>query len=119
MADVNSLPTELELKAQELEIRGEEFERSQRYSALPLWVAILGGALTVGGGALANYFQERSKLESSLILKALDTNGDREKAAKNLKFLIDVHLIGDNPSIRSYTDPDRVPTGFVTPSTAP
>jgi hypothetical protein len=98
---------ELKLKAAELELQRAELEfklendRKKPLSSSPLAVAIITGIVGLISIGIANYLQsganlrlEREKAESALILKAIET-GDREVAAKNLAFLVQIGLIQD------------------------
>jgi hypothetical protein len=98
---------ELKLKAAELELKRAELEfnletnRKKPSGSSPLTVAIITGIIGLIGIGIANYLQsmanlrlEQEKAESALILKAIET-GDREVAAKNLAFLVQIGLIQD------------------------
>lgn len=101
------LEGELKMKAVELDLRRAELEfqlessRKHSLSSSPLTIAIITGIVGLVSIGIANYLQgranlelEREKAESALIVKAIET-GDREVAAKNLTFLVQIGLIQD------------------------
>lgn len=104
----NTIPDiELELKRTELALKATELEakKTEKLGAFsvssPLTIAVMTGVLGLIGAGVANIIQlrsnlelERQKLESSLILKAIET-GNPDASAKNLLFLLDMKLISD------------------------
>lgn len=109
---------ELELKTleqarldKELKLRIDQDRRSRWTS--PLVIAILGAAVAAAGNAGISWFNanstreiqqntalaslqiERMRGEANRILEAVKTQGDPDKAAANLQFLLDVKLIVD------------------------
>jgi hypothetical protein len=92
--------TEVELKRREL--ASKEHNSTKRASlSSPLTIALITGFIGIITVGIANYLQsaatlrlEQEKAESALILKAIET-GDREVAAKNLVFLVEIGLIHD------------------------
>ena len=90
---------ELALKERELDVRTGESQRA-RWSN-PLVLAIAGAALAAIGNLIATYYNsaEQRRLEgvragSQLVLEMIKT-ADPDKAARNLKFLVDTKLITD------------------------
>lgn len=99
------------LREQEIGLREKEFQRS-RWSS-PLVVAIFTGAAALVGNIAVSYHNsseqraietsraeatrtlEQEKAEAARILEMIKTN-DPEKAASNLKFLIDAGLVRDS-----------------------
>jgi hypothetical protein len=70
-------------------------ERSSMWCASPIALAVIGLIGTGVGAVLQGFWNtrlEREKFEFSLIQKALDT-ANKDDAAQNLKFLVDVGLI--------------------------
>ena len=74
-------------------------EEKKKITISPLVTTIIAALLGLLGTMVGAYFQgrsnmelERQKLESSLILKAIET-GEPDKAAKNLLFLAKLKLI--------------------------
>lgn len=93
--------TDYELKVRELDLKARELEVSRKTGLTPITTAIIAGCTAIIGaiaGAIqqgsANLSLEKSKLESSLILKAIAT-GNEDEAVKNLKFFINTRLIED------------------------
>src|SRR4051812_11564664 len=98
-ADVRLRERELELKADELELRKRETRMSRFWN--PLSIAVAGAALAGGANAYVAYINgtaqqrvEESKAEGSRILEMIKTT-DPDKAAENLRFLIATGLIED------------------------
>ena len=94
---------DVELKRTQLEVRRSQLSSRPKRSlnSSPLTLAVITGILGLIGIGIGNYLQsvanlklEQEKAESALILKAIET-GDRETAAKNLAFLVQIGLIHD------------------------
>jgi tetratricopeptide (TPR) repeat protein len=89
------------LRERELDLRAREVTANRTAVITPIAVAGIAGTAAVLGAVIGAFLQgssnltlEKSKLESSLILRAVAT-GDQDEAVKNLKFLLDTHLIED------------------------
>ncbi|SIO46582.1 tetratricopeptide repeat protein [Paraburkholderia phenazinium] len=100
-AEIEARRRELDLKERELILQEGEIATHRAANFTPIRAAIIAGATAIIGaviGALLQGFSnltlEKSKLESSLILKAVAT-GNQEDAVKNLEFLLNTHLIED------------------------
>ena len=97
------LQQELRLKEQDIALRREELVFQRRKDRVsPLSVALATGVLTLIVALTNNILQERanrelerSKTESALLVKAIET-GDHGQAATNLLFLLRIGLISDN-----------------------
>ena len=93
---------EADLAIKQAELKSKLEEKTKPISASsPLTIAVITGILGLIGAGVANVFQtrsnlqlEREKLESSLILKAIET-GNTDASAKNLLFFLDLKLISD------------------------
>jgi hypothetical protein len=90
---------EYELRKHEIVLKERDTSRS-RWSS-PLVLAVLAAAVAAGGNALVTWLNgqqardlEETKAEAARILEVIKTN-DTEKAAANLKFLVDAGLISD------------------------
>ena len=82
-----------------IELKERDTSRS-RWSS-PLVLAVLAAAVAAAGNALVTWLNgqqardlEETKAEAARILEVIKTN-DTEKAAANLKFLVDAGLISD------------------------
>jgi hypothetical protein len=116
---------ELVTKEGELEIKRKEQAASQWRN--PLIVGIFAAAIAAGGNAWVSYSNANSlrdlealKAEQARLLEMIKT-GDPDKAAENLRFLINAGLIGDLTLRKSVTDflATRMPgSGPVLPSPA-
>jgi hypothetical protein len=99
----------LELRKLDLEIQLKEAELKEREAAIKskkridqsLLIAIIGGIIGVLTALLSSWYQhysdtrlESKKLNSSLILKAIETD-NRYKSMETLKFLLRLKLISD------------------------
>jgi hypothetical protein len=108
-ADLERARSEIELRIKEVELdikraelKSKLEEKTKRVSASsPLTLAIITGILGLFAAGVANVFQtrsnlelERQKLESSLILKAIETDKP-EASARNLLWLLKAELIRD------------------------
>jgi len=92
---------ELELREKELEAKREEQEPKRVLtisSFSPTTIAAIIGLVATGVGFIVQSNNsrelEREKLQSQLILKAIET-GDPEKALANLQFFLDTGLLDD------------------------
>lgn len=98
-------------KDEENELRRDELNRS-RWSS-PLVIAILGATLAAAGNLVVNIINanetktlEKEKAEAARILEVVKT-GDPDKAAVNLKVLLDTYLISDDftrDHVQTYLD---------------
>jgi hypothetical protein len=84
----------------ELEIKRLEFRRAPLRD--PLILALCGAIVALLGNASVAYFNgkaqrelERAKAQANLILESVQTDGDREAAARNLYFLVESGLVDD------------------------
>ncbi|SAK48512.1 TPR domain-containing protein [Caballeronia hypogeia] len=100
-AEMDARKRELDLKERELIVQESEIATHRAANLTPIRAAVIASATAIVGaviGALLQGFSnlalEKSKLESSLILKAVAT-GNQDDAVKNLEFLINTHLIED------------------------
>jgi hypothetical protein len=102
---------EYELRKRDIELKERDASRS-RWSS-PLVLAVLAAAIAALGNAAAIWLTgiaqrnlettkteqariiEESKAEAARILEIIKTGNDPEKAAVNLKFLVDAGLISD------------------------
>lgn len=110
-ADYALRARELDLKERELGLREREHNRG-RWSN-PLVVAILVAGLAAGGNAVVSLVNgqqafrlEKVKQDATLILESIKTY-EPDKAAGNLRLLVDVGLISDretNASVRAFLD---------------
>jgi hypothetical protein len=103
--------SEHELRKRELEIKEREQSRS-RWSS-PLVLAVLAAAIAALGNAVTMWMNgreqraleatraeqarvlEETKAEAARILEIIKTGNDADKAAVNLRFLVEVGLISD------------------------
>jgi len=91
-----------ELRKREIAIKEREASRwSWSTPLVALGAAVIGAAVGAGGNAYVAWLNgqqatvlEESKAEAARILEMIKT-GDPEKAADNLKFLVDAGLISD------------------------
>jgi hypothetical protein len=93
-----------EVAVKEREAKVREDEASRWWWSTPLALvaaAVVGAAIGAGGNALVAWLNgqqalvlEETKAEAARILEVIKT-GDPDKAAENLKFLLDVDLIND------------------------
>jgi hypothetical protein len=93
-----------EVAVKEREAKVREDETSRWWWSTPLALvaaAVVGAAIGAGGNALVAWLNgqqalvlEETKAEAARILEVIKT-GDPDKAAENLKFLLDVGLIND------------------------
>ncbi len=109
---------ELEAKFREREISIKEREQSSRETELelkrhdhnaskwrnPLIVAVFAAIVAALGNAFVSYLNsnqqqmlERDKAEQARILEVIKTGNDPDKAAENLKFLLESGLIAGDP----------------------
>jgi hypothetical protein len=95
-------------KEAELELKRRELAASQWRS--PLVVGIFAAAIAAGGNAWVSYSNANSlrelealKAEQARLLEMIKT-GDPDKAAENLRFLINAGLIGDSSLRKSVVD---------------
>lgn len=95
-------------KEAELKLKKDDYNRSRWKN--PLIVAIIAAALAAMGNALVAFVNgslerelEDRKSEAARILEAIKT-GDPEKAAVNLKFLIDTGLISNAETVAKVTN---------------
>jgi len=101
-AEIELRIKEVELDIKRAELKSKLEEKTKRLSASsPLTLAIITGILGLIAAGVANVFQtrsnlelERQKLESSLILKAIETDKP-EASARNLLWLLKAELIRD------------------------
>src|SRR6516165_6448107 len=102
---------EYELRRREVELK--EHETSCSRWSTPLVVTLGAAALAAGGNACVTWMNgraqvdlettkaeqsrvlEEGKAEAARILEVIKTGNDPEKAAENLKFLVDTGLISD------------------------
>ena len=112
---------ELEIKQQELALKREQDSMRSTLRS-PFGVAAVGGFLTLLAALIGNLFQginstnlqrsqhaatenlERQKQQSELVLKAIDTGGDNEKARLNLQFFVEAGLLEDNGKISALVE---------------
>ena len=106
-ADVRLRERELALKERQLELKrleAEEGIRERRRSRWrePLFLAVVAAAIAGLGNAcvaLVNSSWERQldrdRAEAARILEVVKTNNDPDKAADNLRFLVDLKLVSD------------------------
>jgi hypothetical protein len=114
---------ESRLQLLELQIRQmQEPKGKGGFWSNPLLLAIAGATATAIVGLMTNKAQldanrrlERDKLESSLILKAIDTE-DQERRLQALQFLVKVGLVSDPDGKIVALDSSQVPRIQVTPS---
>ena len=114
---------ELRIKEAELQIRRQEIEKSIQsnkhlnWSAIvPIITVIVGGLLTFWSSERSAYNQrnnelilERQKSQTSLVLEAIKT-GDRDKAAQNLKWFVQVGFLDDpHGTIAKLVKEDNLP----------
>lgn len=99
--EVASRERELSLKEGELALRRSEHESAQWRS--PLVLGVFAAAIAAGGNAVVSYTNataqrelENQKAEQARILEMIKT-GDPDKAAENLRFLVDAGLVTDVP----------------------
>lgn len=100
---------ELELKKLEVEVKLQEIELQERQNLVntkkkinqSILIAVIAGFIGILGTLFNSWFQhsnnrdiEKQKLNSSLILKSIETN-DRIKSIETLKFLLSLNLIYD------------------------
>lgn len=92
---------ELALKREELLLRQEEIKPKRTIYFSPLVLTALTALIGLIGTCIGLLLQgsmnigiERQRMESSLILKAIET-GNSDEAAKNLRFLLNAGLIRD------------------------
>jgi len=125
--DLRLKEAELAIKKVELEAKARE-QRRPSLAYLPLMIAVTTGILGLIGAGVAAFLQARAnldleheKLQSSLILKAIET-GSSEASRNNLIFLVGVGLLKD-PSgrIAALTPQDAPvlpsPAGIPVPTT--
>lgn len=118
---------EINLRRKELELKEKELSAPPRRKITTEFVALVGVLGTILGviispisQALINQRQadaqieiERLKIESGLTLKAIETDGDINKARANLRFMERAGLLRDpNHSIRNLSedDPNSIPS---------
>ncbi len=128
---------EYELRKREIEIKEQEASRS-RWSS-PLVLAVLAAAIAALGNAAATLLTgreqielettkavqarntEETKAEAARILEVIKT-GNPDKAAENLKFLVDAGLISDalrRASIEKFLTERKAGEGPALPPDAP
>ncbi len=113
---------EVALRSRELKIK--EADAPSAWKS-PLVVAIFAAAVAALGNAGVSLLNarnetalERVKAEQTLIIEAIKTGGDVDKAAANLKFLVDTKLVTDSQrqtAIHEYLEknkgsPDLLPS---------
>jgi hypothetical protein len=115
---------EFELKREELALRREE-GRWKATLLSPLGVAALGGVLTLLTALVGNLIQgrnsatvEQQRQQAQLILKAIDTGGDNDKARENLQFFVKAGLIDDDGTIAALVE-EALQGNAVIPSIGP
>lgn len=121
---------ELALKGREVAVKEGELLLKRQEATVGAWrsplvLSVLGAALAAGGNAAVSYVNakqarelEDRKSEQARILEMIKT-GSPDKAAENLKFLVDAGLISDDPLLQRLTKflRDRQPgTGPSLPS---
>lgn len=116
-----------ELSLKEIEIKTRQAEAERSWFGNPILVAIgaaliaaLGNAVVVYLGAASSRDLEERKAEQIRILEMIKTD-DTEKAAANLRFLVDAGLIADERrrvELQAYLDQRPKGTGPVLPTTA-
>jgi hypothetical protein len=125
---------EFELRKRELVLKEREASRS-RWSS-PLVLAVLAAAMAGLGNASAIWLNgmeqrkletekaeqarniEETKAEAARILEVIKTGNDPDKAAENLKFLVDAGLISDEyrrKSIQVFLDTRKAGQGPALP----
>lgn len=112
---------EITVKEDELKLKEKESERARWYNSpiFPLVLAIVGAILTGGFGVLTAWWNSNSQLdlerekaklnrdlettraEAARVLEMIKTNNDPDRAANNLKFLLDAGLISDQNTQKS------------------
>ena len=110
---------ETRMRERELGIREVELRRSQWSN--PLVIAVLTAAAAAAVNFVITYFNARNeavveaaKAEQALVLAAIQTGGDVQKAGDNLKFLVDTGLLTDKArgaAITKYLHDARPGTG--------
>lgn len=102
--------SELALKERDVVVKEGELELKRRDASATAWrsplvLSVLGAALAAGGNAAVSYFNakqqrelEDRKSEQARILEMIKT-GSPDKAAENLKFLVDAGLIFDTTMV--------------------
>jgi hypothetical protein len=118
---------ERELAIKEAEIKARQADADRSWFANPIFVAIGAALMAALGNALVAYLNgastrdlEERKAEQVRILEMIKTT-DTEKAAANLRFLVDAGLITDErrrAELRAYLDRRPKGTGPVLPATA-
>jgi hypothetical protein len=98
--EIRRLQLEVELKALEVKEKEKSVKR-QNWLNQSLLIALIGGAVGLFGTLFNNYQSqkqaivlEKQQLNSSLILKAIETN-NRAQSIENLQFLLRLRLITD------------------------
>jgi hypothetical protein len=132
---------DLALKEEELKLKQKELDRSRWYNSpsFPLLLAISGAIVTGGFGVLTSGWNsnaqltledekarlsrdlETAKSEAALILEIIKTN-DPDKAANNLKFLLDAGLITEakrKESLTAFLDKTGAGKGPSLPASVP
>lgn len=117
--------TDSRLREQELELKRKDQSRAGWSN--PLVVAIFAAAIAAGGNAvvsIVNGIQQRGiedrKSEQARVLEMIKT-GDTEKAAENLRFLLDAGLIDNEEragKVKAFLDARQPGTGPALPSAA-
>lgn len=122
--ELKFIENDIRLREKELELKWAKFRAEQatksrtiKYAFSPLLTtiiaiasAVLGTIIGAGIQGIFNLKLEQKKLESNLILKAIQT-GDQNESAQNLLFLAEIGLISDyDGRIVSLRDkPDKAP----------
>ena len=100
--EVENRVRDVELRLRELHVEMQQTAARRKPKWLsPVWATIIVAFIGFATNAVVGRIQsansqaiEKLRLESDLILKAIET-GDHEAAAKNLTFLLDAGLISD------------------------
>lgn len=100
--ELENKKTELEIKIKELELKEKKSQlNSKNKISQSILIAVIAGVIGIIGNIANTIIQknkelelERKKLNSSLILKAIETNNPA-KSIENLKFLLELNLISD------------------------